>query len=556
MNWITELLHGESVAHAMLVLSLVAVLGLALGQVRVAGIGLGIAGVLFAGLAFGHFGLTINHEVLEFCREFGLILFVYAIGLQVGPGFFSSLRKQGLALNLMAAAVVLLGVATTLFVSWAGKIPIPVAVGLFSGATTNTPSLAAAQQALKDAASAGGTDASALPGLGYAVAYPFGVLGIILSMVLLRFVFRIKVAEEVARFQAAQGSAAPLETLHVEVRNQNLNGVPVRKLPHLKDSGVVVSRVKRGDSVQVAQADTRIETGDVLLAVGEKESLDEFRVLVGERSDVDLREAPGEVTTRRMIVTRHEILGKTVHELNWAARFGVVVTRIIRAGVEFSPRSNLGLQFGDSVLAVGPEAALAQAATEAGNSPKELDHPSIIALFAGVAVGVFAGSWPLMLPGVPAPVKLGLAGGPLLAAIILSRIGRIGPLLWYLPPGANLALRELGIVLFLACVGLKAGDRFVPTLLEGSGFAWMGWAALITLLPLLVVALFARLVLKQNYASLCGLMAGSMTDPPALAFAGTMTASDAPSISYATVYPLVMLLRVVAAQAIVIFFLH
>lgn len=550
MDSLFTLLREPSAAHDVLLLALVAFFGLTLGSLKVKGLGLGIAGVLFAGLVFGHYGLTASHETIDFVRDLGLILFVYAVGVQVGPGFLSSLKQQGLTLNVMAGAIVILGALTTLFVSKAGGVPMAVAAGLFSGATTNTPSLAAAQGALLELPDA--EKLAALPGLGYAVSYPFGVLGIILTMLLIRAAFGVNVAREVGD-EAGEDKPA-LQTLNLEVNNPNLDGIAIRELPRIKDSGIVVSRVKKGDLVEVARADTRVETGDVLLAVGEKHSLEEFQRIVGPVSEVDLREIPADLTTRRLILTRRQVLAKSVHELNWAARFGVVVTRVVRAGLQLAPRSNLRLQFGDTLLCVGGKDGLTQAAAEAGDSHKELEHPALLPVFVGIALGVLLGSFPFAVPGVPAPIKLGMAGGPLLAAIGLSALGRIGPLVWHLPHSANAALREFGIILFLGATGMKAGSAFVPAFANGDGLQWMAWGALITLVPLIVIALVARIVFKLKFASLCGLLAGSTTDPPALAFANSMTASDTPLLAYATVYPLVMILRIVAAQILVLFF--
>ncbi len=558
MFWFLDLIRSPSVAHDVLVLSLVAICGLTLGGLRVKGIGLGIAGVLFAGLLFGYFGLTLSHEVLDFARDFGLILFVYAVGVQVGPGFLGSLRRQGLPLNVLALSLVVLGMAMTLLVARLGHIPMQVAVGLFSGATTNTPSLAAAQQALRELPN--GASNAALPGLGYAVAYPFGVLGIILTMLAVRFSMRGQTAET----EAADDDTHGLETLNIEVENRNLEGVPIRDLPRYNDSGVVVSRVLSGSALgsstsengtpEIAGAETIVHVGDVLLAVGEESALREFQTIVGRPSSRDLREVGGAISTRRILVTRRQVLGKSIPQLNWTARYGAVVTRVVRAGTELSPRSRLRLQFGDVLLAVGGEEVLSQAAAEAGDSQEEFGHPSMLTLFIGIGLGVALGNVPFFLPGMPAPIKLGLAGGPLLAALVLSGVGRVGPLVWHLPHSANIALREFGIALFLACVGLKAGVSFVPTLLDGSGMVWMAWAALITVVPLAIVALAARWWLKMNFASLCGLLAGGMTDPPALAFAHNISGSDAPAVSYATVYPLVMIARIVAAQILVLFF--
>jgi len=552
MSWLSQLLSTPSVAHDVFILSLVALCGLALGRIRLYGVSLGIAGVLFSGLLFGHFGVGVSKAVLEFSREFGLILFVYAVGLQVGPGFLNSLRREGLRLNLLAAALVLLGVGSTLLVAWLGHIPIPVAVGLFSGATTNTPSLAAAQQAIGDMNLSG--IAARQPGLGYAVAYPFGVIGIIVSMLLVRRVFAVNIAQEVADLEE-QSTPDPLDSLHIEVSNRNLDGVALHSIPGLDDEKVIVSRVLQNGCLQLARPDTVVQQGDVLLAVGEQEDLAKLCLVVGEpRFDLNLRDMTGDISWRHFVATKPEALGKTLGALDWGRRYGVVVTRVTRAGIELTARPQLRLQFGDQVRAVGTKEALDHVAEFLGNSLKRLDHPFIGSIFVGIALGILLGSIPFSVPGVPVPVKLGLAGGPLLAAILLSYIGHIGPLVWYLPSGANTALRELGIALFLACVGLHSGEGFLETLLHGGGLAWMGCAAVITLAPLLTVAIAARRIFNLNFATICGLLAGSMTDPPALAFAGSMTDSEVPSVAYATVYPLVMILRIVAAQIIVLFF--
>jgi putative transport protein len=555
MTWMQQLFNDPStVAHTVLILSLVAAAGLALGTLQAYGVGLGVAGVLFAGLAFGHFRFQIDPRVLDFVREFGLILFVYSIGLQVGPGFLASLRKQGLPLNLMAAAIVLLGVAVTLVIYFAfmDRSQAPAVVGLFSGATTNTPSLAAAQQALKDVQGVP-PEAMKLPGLAYAVAYPFGIVGIIVAMLLTRAIFRINPKEEAAlltRLQAAETDN--LARVNLEITNPNLQGLRLGQVPTLAESGVVISRVLKGRRPQMARADTVLSVGDVLLAVGPRPKLEELKVIVGKESPVDLRSIPSDITTRRIVVTRSDALGKSIQELQIGQRLGVRVTRISRAEIELAPTPAVKLQFGDNLVVVGEEDSVRQLAAELGDSVKKLSYPQIIPMFVGISLGVILGSWPINVWGMPAPVKLGLAGGPLLVAILLSWLGNIGPLIWYMPISANFALREVGIVLFLAAVGLRAGDSFIITLVQGQGLHWMLYGTAITLLPLLIVALFARAVYKLNYLSLCGLLAGSMTDPPALAFAGAMTHSDVPSISYATVYPLVMLLRVVSAQVMIL----
>jgi putative transport protein len=544
-----------SVAAGLLLLALVGAAGLALGKLHLGGIRLGIGGVLFAGLAAGHLGLTMEPGLLGFVRELGLVLFVFGVGLQVGPGFFASLRREGLPLNALAAGVVVAGACLTVAVSTWGGVGMPVAAGLFAGATTNTPSLAAAQEALRSLPETT-AETTTLPGLGYAVAYPFGILGILLTMALARRLFRVDVAAEEAVLARRQEEAHPeLGAVNLEVTNPNLEGLSLAAVPVLDEpAGVVVTRIMHDGQVGVAHPDTVLHRGDVLLAVGPGRELERLRVIVGEEAALDLRSVRTHIATRRLVVTRKRPLGRTLSQLDLRQRFGVNLTRITRGDVQLSPKPGLHLQYGDLVMAVGEPAGLDAVAAELGDSPRELTTPDLLPVLLGIAAGVVLGMLPLALPGVPAPVRLGLAGGPLLVALALSRIGHLGPLVWYLPPSANLALRELGIVLFLAAVGIRAGDRFVATLVAGDGLAWMGLAALITLVPLLAAALVGRLAMRLNFLSLCGLLAGSMTDPPALAFASRLATSDAPAVSYATVYPLTMILRVVCAQLLVLVF--
>lgn len=556
MEWLVELLSGESVAHAVLILSFVAASGMLVGSVRLFGVSLGVAGVLFTGLLLGHLKVSLNMHVLEFAREFGLILFVYTVGMQVGPGFISSLRQQGLPLNLMAAGVVGLGVVLTIAISlWAG-IDMATAVGLFAGGTTNTPALGAAQQALKNVA--GYTeDMGKLPGLGYAIAYPFGIIGIILTMGFIKTIFRIKPVSEAAEFtRQLQSNTPKLTTLNLAVENPNLQGLPISRIPGLLDSGVVISRICHEGKIEVARPDMLLQKGDTVLAVGPHDKVDEIRLIVGSPSPLDLRREATHLTTRRVVVTKKQVLGKTLDELCLHEKYGVTITRISRAEIEFTPTSNFRFQFADTVLVVGEEEDIENAAHLLGNAPKQLDHPQVVPIFIGIALGILLGSWPFQFPHVPAPVRLGLAGGPLLAAILLSRIGRIGSVVWYMPLSANFMLREVGITLFLACVGLRSGDQFLPTLLHGQGAYWMLMASMITLVPLVIVGVFARAVYRLNFMSICGLLSGSMTDPPALAFANSMAGSDSPSVSYATVYPLTMFLRVLSAQLLVLFFVR
>ena len=550
MDWLINLFSNESVARTVILLAAAGAAGTALGKLKVRGVGLGVAGVLFAGLALGHLKLAPHHEVLDFVREFGLILFVYTLGLQIGPGFFASLRARGLMLNLFAASIVLLGTAVAAVLIVTGRVPITAGSGLLSGATTNTPSLAAAGEAFKQVGAA--ADATAIQGLAYAVAYPFGILGIILAMLTVRTLFRVDVAAEVRAAEAGlRPSAPPPSGRNLEVRNANLAGRRIDAIPGLAGSGVVVSRFSRNGVVAVARPETTLAPGDVLHAVGPAEALDALRVVVGADAGVDLKALPGDVTNRRLLVTQGAVLGKALGELSVLAQHNVVVTRVTRHGLEFTPTAGFRLQFGDILMAVGEAPGIDAVAAAVGNSPKALEHPHPIPFFLGIALGVVVGSIPLMVPGLPAPVKLGLAGGPLVVAILLSRAANTGSLVWHLPPSANLALREIGITLFLAAVGMKSGEKFVSILLEGDGLAWLGWGAVVTAVPLLVVGLLARAWKKLNYTEICGLLAGSMTDPPALAFAQQTTGSDAPAVAYASVYPLVMLLRVFCAQLLV-----
>jgi len=548
------LVDGSTVAGAILVLALAAALGLALGSLRIRGIGLGIAGVLFAGLILGHLGVRLEEHVLEFAREFGLVLFVYTIGMQVGPGFLASLRRSGLPLNLIAVAVIVLGVATALAIGYAAGIEAPALVGILAGATTNTPSLAAAQQALKEVARTQPAVAELAPqtGIGYAVAYPFGVIGTILALVAIRTVFRVSVEGERKALESGLAAEVPqLTRANLEVTNPNLVGMNLERVPLLSQTGLVVSRLYRDGALQVARPDTLLRLGDVLLAVGTRDELDDLRVVVGRESALDLRSLPSAITSKRLIVTRREPAGRSLGELDFPGRFGVQITRVGRAEIEVGAAPSLELHYGDAVLAVGHPDDIQKVAAELGDAPRDLNYPHLVPMFLGVALGVVLGSWPIVLPGLP-PLRLGLAGGPLLVAIALSRLRRLGPLIWYMPISANFMLREVGIVLFLAAVGLKAGDRFVATLLHGPGLTWLAAGAAITLVPLVVVGALARLMRGTNYLTLCGVLAGSMTDPPALSFATGLARSDAPALAYASVYPLTMLLRVVAAQLLVL----
>lgn len=556
MDWISNLQTSHAVAHAILIISLVIVAGLGLGSIRLRGIGLGSAGVLFAGILAGHFGQTADHDILDFAKEFGLILFVFTIGLQLGPSFLATLRHQGLKLNLLAAAIVFGGAGMAILTGWLWRFDFAGVLGLFSGATTNTPALGAGQQTL--AALPGVTaDRAALPALAYAVSYPVGIAGIIGSLLVVKWWFKIDPAREAEEFQSThQRQTEPLLRRTLLVENVNLNGVAIGDIPGRTETGVTLSRIRPAgaEKAMVARAETKLTVGDAILVVGTAAGLDRFQVIVGRATDQDLSTAPAQVSFRRIIVTHKSMFGKTIRELQTRRRHNVTITRISRTNIEMTPFPEMRLQFGDVLSVVGEDADLDQVAAEAGNSAKALDHTQFIPMFLGIALGILVGLIPFHFPGIPEPVRLGLAGGPLLLAIVLSRAGNIGPLVWYMPPNTNLAFRELGITLFLACVGIKAGEQFFATVFTTIGLQWLLAAALITVIPLLAVGWLGRKVLRLNYMTLSGLMSGSMTDPPALAFAGNISKSDAPAIAYATVYPLTMLLRILCAQLLVLWF--
>ncbi|MEG2173704.1 MAG: putative transporter [Desulfovibrionaceae bacterium] len=557
MTWFTQLFLGHGAAQSVVVLALAIVLGLAIGLIQFRGIRLGVGGVLFSGLALAHFGIKIDHQVLEFVREFGLILFVFSIGMQVGPSFVDSLRRRGLRLNMMAALIVMLGVLATVICYASFDIPLAVAVGLFSGGVTNTPSLAAASQVFMELGPTPEVAAKAVAdaGLGYAVSYPFGIFGIISVMLIVRFVFRINPDQELQEMEAqAKAQETHLHNLTVRVANPNLFGQKLHTVEELDGAGLVISRVREPNATghHAASPDTVLCKDMLLHAVGDEAGLKRLQMIVGPMADIDLRNEPGPLEIRHLLVTRNDATDKNIVQLGLTAGRGVTVTRIIRAETEFSPSATVPLHFGDKVVAVGDTIALNQAETLLGNSTKALRHPHILPIFLGIMLGTVLGSIPIAVPGLPSGVKLGLAGGPLLVAILLSRVHHFAGMTWYLPMSANLILREVGIALFLACVGINAGDRFVGALLDGSGLYWMSIAACITFFPLLIAAFVGRVFLKCNYASLCGLLAGSMTDPPALAFANQMLGSDAPASVYASVYPLTMFLRILMGQLLVL----
>lgn len=548
----------SAIALTVSMLALVAVLGLWIGNWKVYGVGLGIGGVLFGGIIVGHFAqtyeLVLNGDMLHFIQEFGLILFVYTIGIQVGPGFFSSLRVSGLRLNCFAILMVVVGGLVTAIIHKLFAVPLPIILGVFSGAVTNTPALGAAQQILTDLGSP--PQLVSQMGMGYAMAYPFGICGILLVMWLIRLFFKINVDREAKEFDSSHGQNRELlQTMNVAVRNPNLHGLSMQDVPLLNSDEVVCSRLKRGDLLMVPLSGTVIELGDYLHLVGQREALEKVRLVVGEEVDVTLSTASTVLQTARVVVTNEAVLGKKIRDLNLKQKYDVAITRLNRAGIELVASNNASLQFGDILNLVGRPESIEAVSAVVGNAQQKLQQVQMLPVFIGVGLGVLLGSIPLFIPGFPAALRLGLAGGPLVVALILGRIGSIGKLYWFMPPSANLALRELGIVLFLSVVGLKSGGDFINTLVNGDGLAWIGYGAMITGIPLLTVGILARMLAKMNYLTLCGMLVGSMTDPPALAFAnGLHPTSGAAALSYATVYPLAMFLRIMSPQILAVLF--
>ncbi|MCP5959512.1 putative transporter [Klebsiella pneumoniae] len=548
----------SEIALTVSVLALVAVVGLWIGNVKIRGVGFGIGGVLFGGIIVGHFvdqaGVTLSSPMLHFIQEFGLILFVYTIGIQVGPGFFASLRVSGLRLNLFAILIVILGGLVTAVLHKLFNIPLPVVLGIFSGAVTNTPALGAGQQILRDL----GVPFEVVDqmGMSYAMAYPFGICGILLTMWLVRLFFRINVEKEAQRFEESSGNGhAHLHTINVRVENPNLNQMAIQDVPMLNNDNIVCSRLKRGELLMVPAPGTLIQAGDLLHLVGRPEDLHNAQLVIGQEVATSLSTRGTDLKVERVVVTNEKVLGKKIRDLHVKQRYDVVISRLNRAGVELVASSSASLQFGDILNLVGRPEAIDAVAAELGNAQQKLQQVQMLPVFIGIGLGVLLGSIPLFIPGFPAALKLGLAGGPLIMALILGRIGSIGKLYWFMPPSANLALRELGIVLFLAVVGLKSGGGFVATLTQGDGLSWIAYGIFITAIPLLTVGILARMLAKMNYLTLCGMLAGSMTDPPALAFANNLHAtSGAAALSYATVYPLVMFLRIITPQLLAVLF--
>ena len=557
MNWINDLLWGEGIGHSILLLSFVIAAGIQLGKIKVFGVSLGITLVLFVGIILGHFGFTINHNVIHFFKEFGLILFVYSVGMQVGPGFFSSFKKGGITLNMLACGIVFLGVVTAIILHYATGIPMPTMVGILSGAVTNTPGLGAAQQAFSDMY--GSTDNTIA--LGYAVAYPLGVIGIILSIIFIRYVFRVNFDKENEQLNNEDAShtneAKPVSLI---VKNPAVFGKSVGELSNLLEHrDFVISRIWHDSDkqIEIVSANTVLMENDKVFVITTEQDAQTIKTFIGEEIDMERKQwirMESQFINRRILITKPELNGKRLGQLKLRKLYGINITRINRAGVDLVATPHLTLQVGDRVNVVGTETAVTNVEKVLGNSMKRLNEPNLITIFIGIALGIVLGSIPITFPGIPQPVKLGLAGGPLIVAILISRFGYKYKLVTYTTQSANLMLREIGITLFLACVGISAGDGFVDTIVNYGGFAWIGYGFIITTVPLLIIGCIGRYFCKVNYFTLMGLIAGSTTDPPALAYSNATAGNDAPSVGYATVYPLTMFLRVLTAQLLILFF--
>ena len=558
MQWLNSLLFNEGIAHVILLYSLAISTGVLLGKVKFFGISLGPTFVLFTGLLIGHLGFTVNREVADFIREFGLILFIYSIGLQVGPGFFSSFKKGGMQMNMMAAGIVLLGAGLTVafYYILGGRISMPMLVGVMSGAVTNTPGLGAAQEALRQAYEAGQITEVPQIALGYAAAYPLAVVGIIMSIVLMRVFFRISLENEERKLEAEKlSSYDKLEIFTLKLTNKAVSGRELHDIKKLIGRKFVVSRLMRNSEYSVPKTNTVLKEGDVLLVVAGTADVEPITAFIGEPAETDWKVSEPALESRRIVLTRSDINGKTLGSLRLRTIYGVNVTRVNRSGVDLLGSANLVLQVGDAVTVVGEVASIEKVEQLLGNTLKRLNEPHIFAIFIGIFFGIIFGSIPFVIPGIPMPIKLGLAGGPLIVSIIIGRFGYKFKLVTYTTQSANLMLREIGITLFLASVGISSGGQFAGSVFSIDGLIWVAAGFLITTIPLIIMGFINRKFIRLNYFSLAGLFAGSTTDPPALSYAGSIANNDEPAVSYSTVYPLTMFLRVFIAQILILSFI-
>lgn len=553
MDWLNSLFFGTGVPHSIFILTLAIACGISLShRLKFKGITLGITWILFCAIAMAHFGMHLDPMVETFAKDFGLILFVYSIGLQVGPSFFSSFGKGGIKLNILALSIVLLGCITTYIISLLSGVDIATMTGVLFGAVTNTPGLGAAQQAFTDIMGVSNPNIAS----GYAMAYPLGVVGIIAVILAMRWFFRIKLDKEEARVAAESEVQKEVQYMDVLLTNPQVEGAHIRDLSQLVHMNLIVSRLVRPDGEdELPDVDTVLHVGDRIRVVVDKENEKSVLLLGMETTLPTDHKAHAHLVSRHVIVTKNELNGKRIGDLNVRATYHVSITRIRRAGIELLATRDLYLQLGDRITVVGEERAVDKVESLFGNSTKRLDIPNLASIFLGIALGVLAGVVPIMLPGLAQPFKLGIAGGSLIIAILMSCFGPKMHIITYTTSSANLMIREIGIAMFLAAVGFGAGKTFIPTLLDG-GYVWIGYGVIITLLPLLLVGVVARLWLKLDYFTLMGLLAGSTTNPPALAYATTVSsANDRAAVAYSTVYPLTMFLRVLTGQLMILLFL-
>ena len=555
-----DLFFGLGVAHTILLLAFVIGVGIYIGRFKIKGVSLGSTWILFVGILVSHFGFRADPEVLHFVKEFGLILFVFSIGLQVGPGFFHSFKSGGVKMNLLAALNVLLAVAVTWIISATTGEDLKTMVGVMSGAVTNTPGLGAAQQTFVDVASSGGMDpveasriASGLAS-GYAVAYPIGVIGVIAVLILGKSLFKIDASKELAELESLEDNSGQARRMHVAVENPAIFGKKLYDVLHEFGGDFVISRIMKGDEVIFPTGDTVLEEGDKVLVVTSQDEVDKIRILFGQEVPMhveDWVQKDHHLVTRRVTVTKSSLTGKKLKDLHFRGAYEVSVTRVIRSGVELVARPDLYLQMGDALICVGAEENINRVAQTVGNSSGALDKPNLVPIFLGIVVGIIFGSLPIRFPGIPRAIKLGLAGGPLIIAILIGHFGPRYKITTYTTMSANLMIREIGISLFLAAVGLGAGENFVSSIVNG-GYWWILYGALITLIPVSLTFIIARVFAHLNFYQVCGLISGSCCNPPALAFAQGMYGSDYTSVNYATVYPLSMFLRVLVAQLLIL----
>ena len=561
MDWIVNLFtNTESVAHIALLYAIVIAIGVYLGKIKIGGISLGVTFVLFAGILAGHVGFTGPKEILTFVQDFGLILFVFMIGLQLGPGFFESFKKGGVTLNMLSASAILLNILVMfgcyyLFFDTSNPNNLPMMVGTLYGAVTNTPGLGAANEALLSVFPNGAPSIAN----GYACAYPLCVVGIIGATILIKYICKINTADEEEQLneEDAANPHAKAHNMHLRVENAYITGRTLREVSEFLNRDIVCSRLLHNGEVSIPNSKTKFEVGDELLVVCAEADAEAIKAFIGPEVEAEWDREKDEVqhfVSRRIIVTRPEMNGKTLGKMHFSSVYGVNVTRISRQGMDIFAGRNHHFHVGDKILVVGPEENVNRVAEIMGNSVKRLDAPNIATIFVGIMVGIIFGSLPFAIPGMPVPLKLGIAGGPLIIAILIGRFGYRMKLVTYTTTSANMMLREIGLVLFLASVGIKAGAGFWDTVVQGDGLKYVGCGFLITVIPILIIGTIARLKFKFNYFTIMGMLAGTYTDPPALAYANASCSKEAPAVGYSTVYPLSMFLRIFTAQIVVLFF--